>query len=69
MNRFTLFQRRPQTKKRRRPAAVRLQLELLEPRNLLNVAPTNVLVNNPAEDTTAQDTQSESTIVVGPTRT
>jgi hypothetical protein len=65
MNRFTRFRRR-RAAKQRRPASVRLQLELLEPRNLLNVAPTNVLVNNPAEDTTAQDTQSETAIVLGP---
>src|SRR5262245_46657880 len=55
---------RPHTKNRRQSSA-RLTLELLEARNLLS-APTNVLVNNPAEDTTAQDTQSETAIVLGP---
>jgi hypothetical protein len=40
----------------------RLGVELLEQRNLLT--PTNVLVNNVAEDTTAQDTQSETSIVL-----
>jgi hypothetical protein len=40
-----------------------LELELLEARNLLSF--TNVLVNNPAEDTTTQDTQSESATVLG----
>jgi hypothetical protein len=42
-----------------------LELELLEARNLLNGTPTNVLVNNPAEDTTVHDTQSETAIVLG----
>jgi hypothetical protein len=41
-----------------------LLVELLEGRNLLSGF-TNVLVNNPAEDTTAQDTQSETAIVLG----
>jgi hypothetical protein len=44
-------------------AAVRLLLEHLENRNL--PSPVNVLVNNVAEDTTAQDTQSETTIALG----
>jgi hypothetical protein len=52
---------------------VRLQVELLEARNLLSTIPTNVLVNNPAEDGATRDfTQSETssiafgnTIVVG----
>ena len=43
--------------------AVGLELELLEARNLPSV--TNVLVNNPAEDTTIHDTQSETAIVLG----
>lgn len=43
----------------------RLELELLEARNLLDGGLTNVLVNNPALDTTAQDTQSETAIVLG----
>src|SRR5262249_54952854 len=38
----------------------RPQVELLEARNLLS----NVIVNNPAADTTAQDTQSETSIVI-----
>jgi hypothetical protein len=43
-----------------------LELELLEARSLLDGTPTNVLVNNPAEDTIPkQDTQSESAIVLG----
>jgi hypothetical protein len=65
MTRFTRFGRRPSVTKRR-PAPVRLEVELLEARNLLSTPPTNVLVNNPAEDTTAQDTQSETAIVLGP---
>jgi hypothetical protein len=63
MNRFTQS-RWPPTKKRR--PSVRPQLELLEARNLLDGStPTNVLVNNPAEDTTNHDTQSETAIVLG----
>jgi hypothetical protein len=42
-----------------------LLLELLEARNLLDGGLTNVLVNNPALDTTAQDTQSETAITLG----
>jgi hypothetical protein len=41
-----------------------LQVELLEARNLL-ATPANVLVNNTAADTTSQDTQSETAIVLG----
>jgi hypothetical protein len=63
MNRFTLLRRRLQTRKR--PASVRLNLEHLEARNLLDGTPANVLVNNPAEDTTSHDTQSETAIVLG----
>jgi hypothetical protein len=48
-----------------RPPRRRLLLELLEARNLLDSGLANVLVNNPAEDTTAQDTQSETAIVLG----
>jgi hypothetical protein len=43
----------------------RLLAELLEARNLLDGGLANVLVNNPALDTTAQDTQSETAIVLG----
>jgi hypothetical protein len=65
MNRIT-FSRWQAHTQRRRPAGVRLELELLEARNLLNGTPTNVLVNNPAEDTIPkQDTQSETAIVLG----
>src|SRR6516164_8534014 len=64
MNRFTLFWRRPHGKTRR-PPGVHLHLEQMEARNLLS-SPTNVLVNNPAEDTIPmQDTQSETAIVLG----
>ncbi len=64
MNRFTPFRRLDATK--RRPTSVRLELEFLEARYLLNGTPTNVLVNNPAEDTIPmQDTQSETAIVLG----
>src|SRR6516162_8335288 len=60
MNRIT-SPRRPPTKRRR---SRRLELELLEARNLLSF--TNVLVNNPAEDTIPrQDSQSETAIVLG----
>lgn len=54
------FRRSPQRPQPRRPL-----LELLEARNLLDGGLANVLVNNPAEDTTAQDTQSETAIVLG----
>jgi hypothetical protein len=65
MNRFTRFSRRPSVKMRR-PAPVRLEVELLEGRNLLSAPPTNVLVNNSAEDTIPmQDTQNETAIVLG----
>src|SRR5262245_12007833 len=47
-----------------RPPRRRLLVELLEGRNLLSGL-TNVLVNNPALDTTAQDTQSETAITLG----
>jgi hypothetical protein len=40
-------------------------LEPLEDRNLLDGGLANVLVNNPALDTTAQDSQSETAIVLG----
>src|SRR5262249_46888919 len=63
MKRFTGFRRSPSTNKRP-PASVRLEVELLEARNLLSL--TNVLANNPAEDTIPmQDTQSETAIVLG----
>jgi hypothetical protein len=65
MSRFTRLRRRPNPRKQR-PASARLELELLEARNLLDGSLTNVLVNNPAEDTISmQDTQSESAIVLG----
>lgn len=48
-----------------RPLRPRLLLELLEARNLLDSGLANILVNNPALDTTAQDTQSETAIVLG----
>jgi hypothetical protein len=63
MNRITFSPRRPHAK-RRRQCSRRLELELLEARNLLSF--TNVLVNNPAEDTVPkEDTQSETAIVLG----
>jgi hypothetical protein len=49
----------------RRPLRRRLELELLEARNLLDGGLANVLVNDPTLDTTAQDTQSETAIVLG----
>ena len=70
MNRVPLFRRRPRTKKRR-PSFARPQVELLEARNLLSGTPTNVLVNNPAEDNgiwygqPGLDTESETAIVLG----
>jgi hypothetical protein len=65
MKRFTRFRRSRQTKKGR-PPAVHLEVEPLEARNLLDGTPTNVLVNNPAEDTIPmKDTQSETAIVLG----
>jgi hypothetical protein len=64
MIRFTSLRHRPRTK--RRPTSERLRLEHLEARNLLDGTPSNVLVNNPAEDTIPmQDTQSETAIVLG----
>jgi hypothetical protein len=47
-----------------RPPRRWLLVELLECRNLLSGL-ANVLVNGPPEDTTAQDTQSETAIVLG----
>jgi hypothetical protein len=67
MTRITRFCRRLNPTKRR-PRSMRPQVELLEGRNLLSTPPTNVLVNNPAEDTTNLpnlDTQSETAIVLG----
>jgi hypothetical protein len=64
MNPFTL-PRRSQPMKRRKAAPVRLELEFLEARTLLDGTPANILVNNPAEDTTSHDTQSETAIVLG----
>src|SRR5262249_51171995 len=71
MNRITFSPARPHTK-RRRPQTRRLELELLEARNLLSGTPSNVLVNDPAQDTsgnlfgqTGLDTQSETAIVLG----
>jgi hypothetical protein len=49
---------------RRRPWLYQPRLERLEERNLLT--PANVLVNNVAEDTTVQDTQSETALAVAP---
>jgi hypothetical protein len=43
----------------------RLLLELLEARSLLDSGLANILVNDPTQDTTAQDTQSETAIVLG----
>lgn len=50
-------------RKAARVPQIHLQLEVLEARNLFSVS--NVLVNNVAEDTTSQDTQSETSIVLG----
>jgi hypothetical protein len=63
MNFYTRFLR--SRTKIGRPVLVRPEVELLEARNLLSAPPTNVLVNNPAEDTTNRDTQSETAIVLG----
>jgi hypothetical protein len=61
MNRIT-SPRRPHTKQRR-PHTRRLELELLEARNLLSF--TNVLVNDPNQDGATNDfTQSETSSVV-----
>jgi len=46
-------------------SATRLALEPLEARTLLDVGLPNILVNDPALDTTARDTQSETAIVLG----
>jgi hypothetical protein len=63
MNRLSFAPRRPHGKRRRLQSA-RPEVELLEARNLLSF--TNVLVNNPAEDTIPrQDSQSETAIVLG----
>ena len=54
-----------------KPTSFKPCLELLEARNLLSTSPTNVLVNNPAEDMgnflgqTNLDTESETAIVLG----
>src|SRR5262245_30069599 len=61
LHRRTRGSRRSLHRSPRRP----LLLEPLEARNLLDGGLTNVLVNDPALDTTAQDTQSETAIVLG----
>jgi hypothetical protein len=43
----------------------RLALEALEARSLLDSGLASILVNDPTQDTTAQDTQSETAIVLG----
>jgi hypothetical protein len=48
---------------RRRALCRRPGIELLEDRTLLSY--TNVVVNNPAADTTSRDTQSETSLVLG----
>jgi hypothetical protein len=65
MNRLQPFPRR-HLRSPRGGRKVRPWLELLEERNLLTAPPTNVLVNNTAEDG-ANRTQSETSIVVVPT--
>jgi hypothetical protein len=52
-------ERRPKNRRK----AHRLNIEPLEDRTLLSFA--NILVNNPAEDTTTRDTQSETSMVLG----
>jgi hypothetical protein len=59
MNRITFFPRRPPTK-RRRPASIRLQVELLEARNLLSVLNVNT-------DTDLTAPHNETSIAVNPT--
>jgi hypothetical protein len=49
----------------RRRRRFRPAVEFLEARNLLNGTPANVLVNDPAQDTTNRDTQSTTAIVLG----
>ncbi len=60
-----LHHRTRHSRHRRQPPRPRLLVELLEARNLLDGGLANVLVNNAALDTTAQDTQSETAIVLG----
>jgi hypothetical protein len=54
---------RHQRSSSKRASWARLQVELLEDRCLLS-AFGNILVNNPAEDTTTRNTQSETSLVV-----
>src|SRR5262245_66668852 len=61
LHRRTRGSRRSLHRSPRRP----LLLEPLEARNLLDGGLANVLVNDPALDTTAEDTQSETAIVLG----
>src|SRR5690348_5029497 len=69
MLRSTVSQLRRSGSRKRRPAR-RPLLEALEDRTLLDLQFPNVLVNDPREDgKSAQDTQSETTLVVGANHT
>ncbi len=56
--------RRPRRRPRAQSQLHSACLEALESRTLLTATLNNVLVNNPALDTTPQDTQSETTLLV-----
>lgn len=64
MNLRTRFRRRKPSPHAAASRA-RLALEHLEPRDLLDGGLANVLVNDPALDTTAQDIQNQTAIVLG----
>lgn len=61
----TIRFRRRLASQRAGTSRTRLALERLEPRNLLDGGLANVLVNNPALDTTPQDIQNQTAIVLG----
>ena len=68
MSLTTCFRRRRQSRHAAK-SPVRLGLEALEPRNLLDGGLANVLVNDPALDTTPQDLQNQAAIVLGDNNT
>ena len=68
MSLTTCFRRRRQSRHAAK-SPLRLGLEALEPRNLLDGGLANVLVNDPALDTTPQDLQNQTAIVLGDNNT
>src|SRR5262249_44499344 len=64
MNALMILRKR-QSRRQQGMAKRFLHVEPLEARNLLDGGFANILVNNPNADSTAQDTQSETAIVLG----